>query len=86
MQRTTGLPALLLLGWLAAAPAAAVDAGGDVTVARDLLAVLELRAKSCGAIASHERLGEGDYRVRCSNGKRYRIYVQGERVVVEEES
>ena len=53
-------------------------------VPQDLLAVLTLRGKPCGSIASYERKGESDYWVTCSDGHRYRVYVQGERVVVED--
>lgn len=65
--------------------AVAQEAGGNVTVAQDLLAVLTLRGKACAAVASHEQLGESDYLVVCTDGPRYRIYIaEGDRVEVEE--
>ncbi len=56
-----------------------------VAVPEDLLAVLTLRGKPCGTIASHERKGASDYLVTCSDGHRYRIFIgPGDRVVIEE--
>jgi hypothetical protein len=56
-------------------------------VPEDLFAVLTLRGKPCGSIASYERKGESDYLVTCSDGHHYRVYVgKGDRVVVEEQS
>ena len=67
--------------------AAAQPLGGHVPVPEDLLAVLTLRGKPCGSVASYERQGESDYLVTCSDGHRYRVYVgEGDRVVVEERS
>ena len=65
--------------------ATAQKPGGAVPVPEDLLAVLKLRDKPCGSIASYERRSEFDYWVTCSDGHRYRVYVgDGDRVVVEE--
>ena len=56
-----------------------------VAVPDDLLAVLTLRGKPCGSIAKHERQGESDYLVTCSDGHRYRVYIgPGDRVIVED--
>ena len=76
--------------WMAAvcatalAPATALEPGGDVSVSEDLSAVLALRGKPCDAIASHRRRAEADYQVTCTSGERYRIYVDGERLEIEE--
>ena len=70
---------LLCLPLLAAAASAAP------TVPEDLLAVLTLKGKPCGSIASVDRKGDSDYLVTCSDGHRYRIYIApGDRVVVED--
>jgi hypothetical protein len=54
-------------------------------VPQDLLAVLTLRGKPCGSIASFERKGESDYYVICSDRHHYHIYIgPGNRVVIEE--
>jgi hypothetical protein len=68
---------------LAALPAFAEEK--PVAVPQDLLAVLTLRGKPCGTVASHERKGESDYLVTCSDGHRYRVYIgPGDRVIVED--
>lgn len=65
--------------------ASAQELTGRVPVPEDLLAVLTLRGKPCGSVASYERQGESDYLVTCSDGHRYRVHVgEGDRVVVEE--
>ena len=63
----------------------ALAASAEPAVPEDLLAVLTLRGKPCGSIASHERKGESDYLVTCSDGHRYRVYIgPGDRVVIED--
>ena len=62
----------------------ALAATAEPAVPEDLLAVLTLRGKPCGSIKSHERKGESDYLVTCTDGHRYRVSIQGERVVIEE--
>jgi len=62
-----------------------LGAGAEPAVPDDLLSVLMLRKKPCGSIASHERKGEHDYLVTCSDGHRYRIFIgPGNRVVIED--
>jgi hypothetical protein len=69
----------------AAAAGVALAASADPPVHVDLLAVLTLRGKPCGSIASFERKGESDYFVTCSDGHHYRVYVgPGDRVVIED--
>ena len=63
----------------------ALAANAEPAVPEDLLAVLTLRGKPCGAITSHERKGEHDYLVTCSDGHRYRVYIgPKDRVVIED--
>ena len=63
----------------------ALAANAEPTVPEDLLAVLTLKGKPCGNVASFEKKGESDYDVTCSDGHRYRVYIgPGERVVIEE--
>jgi hypothetical protein len=72
-------------GALLALAAGAQDlAGKKVPVPQDLLAVLTLRGKPCGSVASYERKGESDYLVTCSDGHRYRVFVSGNRVEVQD--
>jgi hypothetical protein len=63
----------------------AVAASAEPAVPEDLLAVLNLRGKPCGSIKSHERKGDHDYLVTCSDGHRYRVSIQGDRVVIDEQ-
>jgi len=70
---------------LLALAASAQPAQKSVPVPEDLLAVLTLRGKPCGSIASSERKAESDYLVTCSDGHKYRVFIgPGDRVVIEE--
>jgi len=62
----------------------AIAASAEPAVPDDLLAVLTLKGKPCGSIKSHERKGESDYLVTCTDGHRYRVSIQGDRVVIED--
>jgi hypothetical protein len=63
---------------------AAEDAASDVTVARDLTAVIALQGLPCGQVISATQQGEDDYVASCQDGNRYRVYVNADgRVVVE---
>ena len=62
----------------------ALAASAEPAVPDDLLAVLTLKGKPCGSIKSHERKGESDYLVTCTDGHRYRVSIQGDRVVIED--
>jgi hypothetical protein len=86
MRINTMRPILLYIAIsLLALAASAQPAKKSVPVPDDLLAVLTLRGKPCGSIASHERKGESDYFVTCSDGHKYRIFIgPGDRVVIEE--
>ena len=62
---------------------AAEDAAGDVTVARDLTAVIALQGLPCGQVVSATQQGEDDYVASCQDGNRYRVFVDADgRVVV----
>lgn len=63
---------------------AAEDTEGEVTVARDLTAVIALQGLPCGQVVSASQQGEDDYVASCESGDRYRVFVNTEgRVVVE---
>ncbi len=67
-----------------AVPVAAQAPGGDVTVVRDLGAVIALQGKPCGQVVDAARQGEDDYHATCADGNRYRIFVNADgRVIVE---
>jgi len=62
----------------------ALAASAEPAVPEDLLAVLTLRGKPCGSVASFEKKGESDYAVTCTDGHRYRVYITSDRVVIED--
>jgi hypothetical protein len=63
---------------------AAEKAPGEVSVARDLTAVIALQGLPCGKVVSARQQGPDDYVAACQDGNRYRVYVNADgRVVVE---
>lgn len=83
-RHASALAVALALASPAAGQPAKPPGKGGVSVPEDLFAVITLRGKPCGGVASYERLGESDYRVTCQDGHRYRVYVAEDgRVVVE---
>ena len=69
---------------LCAAPTLAADPASDVSVAKDLTAVIALQGMPCGEVVSATKRGENDYIATCRDGNRYRVFQNAEgRVVVE---
>lgn len=64
--------ALSVAAAIAAAPAAAADNGA---LARDLTATISLLGLPCGQVVSVVTQGDRDHLATCSNGIRYRVYV-----------
>jgi len=64
---------------LSAGPSFAAD---DVSVLKDLTAVIALQALPCGQVVSVVRQGENDYIASCQDGNRYRVFVNSEGRVV----
>jgi hypothetical protein len=57
---------------------------GDISVTRDLTAVIALQGLPCGKVLSTRQLGADDYVAACEDGNSYRVFVNAEgRVVVE---
>jgi hypothetical protein len=57
---------------------------GEVTITRDLTAVIALQGLPCGKVVSATQQGEDDYIASCEDGNRYRISVNpAGRVIVE---
>lgn len=67
-----GLAAALAL---AAAPAVAADNG---SLAKDLTATISLLGLPCGQVVSVVTQGNRDHLATCSNGNRYRVYVNAQ--------
>lgn len=77
------LPALsvLVVAGMVAAPAHSGEAPDN---AKDLTAVLALLGKPCGQVVRVEPRGDNDNVATCSDGNRYRVYVDaGGRVVAD---
>jgi hypothetical protein len=64
---------------LSAGPSLAAD---DVSVLKDLTAVIALQALPCGRVVSVVRQGESDYITSCQDGNRYRVFINSEGRVV----
>jgi hypothetical protein len=63
---------------------AAEEPSNDVTVAKDLTAVIALQGLPCGEVVTARQQGEDDYIAACKDGNRYRVFVNADgRVIVE---
>lgn len=61
----------------------AVPAPADeVSLAKDLTAVIALHGLPCGKVVSVKRLGDNDHIASCQDGNRYRVFVNPEGRVV----
>ncbi len=67
---------------LAALVAGPWPAAGDVTLLKDLTAVIMLLGLPCGQVVSAKRQAENDHIALCKNGNRYRVFVNAEGRVV----
>ena len=63
--------------------AVAANASAQVDPEKDLFTVIALRGLPCGKVIEHEKRADNDYDVVCSSGDRYRVFVEGDRVVIE---
>jgi hypothetical protein len=83
LQRSLALVAVTMISY-SGTPLAAQETASEVTVARDLTAVIALQGLPCGQVVSATQQGEDDYVASCQDGNRYRVFVNAEgRVVVE---
>ena len=71
--------ALLFSAALLAGPAPAAE---GVTVLKDLTAVIILLGAPCGQVVSAKRQADNDHIASCTNGNRYRVFVDAEGRVV----
>ena len=79
-----GLVLIVVSTTLCAAPTLAADPASDVSVAKDLTAVIALQGMPCGEVVSATKQGENDYIAACKDGNRYRVFQNAEgRVIVE---
>lgn len=70
---------LLALAALIAVPATAAE---DAALLKDLTSVIALLGLPCGKVVSAQKKGDNDHIAACSNGMRYRVYVNAQGRVV----
>lgn len=73
------LTLILPLTVLFAGPSPAAE---DVTLLKDLTAVIALLGLPCGQVVSAKRQADNDHLATCKNGNRYRVFVNAEGRVV----
>ena len=79
-----GLALIVVSTTLCVAPALAANPASDVSVTKDLTAVIALQGMPCGEVVSARKQGENDYIAACKDGNRYRVFQNAEgRVIVE---
>jgi hypothetical protein len=79
-----GLALIVVSTTLCAAPTLAANPANDVSVTKDLTAVIALQGMPCGEVVSATKRGENDYLAACKDGNRYRVFQNAEgRVIVE---
>ena len=78
--RAAIVPSIVLM----AGPAPAADE--PAAVLKDLTAVIALQGQPCGQVVTASKQGENDYAVACTDGSRYRVFVNPDgRVVVQKQ-
>jgi len=75
--------AVLTLSY-AASSSAADPVASDVSVEKDLTAVIALQGLPCGQVVSVQQLGENDYIATCQDGNRYRVFIDADGRVMAE--
>lgn len=62
------------------------QAADDVSITKDLTAVIALLGLPCGKVVSVIKKGDNDHIASCENGNRYRVFLNAEgRVVAEKQ-
>jgi hypothetical protein len=70
-KRVTGW-ALILTATFFAVPSLAAD---DVSLSKDLMAVIALQGLPCGQVVSVKQQGDNDYIASCQDGNRYHVFI-----------
>jgi hypothetical protein len=68
-----------LLAALSSLPARAAE---DAALLKDLTSVIALLGLPCGQVVSARRLKDDDHVATCSDGNRYRVFIDGQGKVV----
>ncbi len=75
-----------LIFFMAALNAGSPSAAEDPTLLKDLTSVIALLGLPCGQVISATRLGEDNHIAVCSDGTRYRVFINADgRVVAEKQ-
>lgn len=75
-----------LIFLLAVLSAGSATAAQDAALLKDLTSVILLLGLPCGQVVSATRIADNDHVAVCSNGTRYRVFVNAEgRVVAEKQ-
>jgi hypothetical protein len=62
------------------------QAADDISITKDLTAVIALLGLPCGKVVNVVKKGDNDHIASCENGNRYRIFLNSEgRVVAEKQ-
>ena len=78
-NRIRGWTSIALLAAIGAAPARAAE---DAALLKDLTSVIALLGLPCGQVISATRLKDNDHIATCTDGNRYRVFVNAEGRVV----
>jgi hypothetical protein len=78
-KRIKGWALSVVMSTLFAAPSLAAD---DVSLLKDLTAVIALLGLPCGQVVSATQMKNDDHIATCKDGNRYRVFVNSEGRVV----
>jgi hypothetical protein len=70
---------IIMMGTSFGSPSRAAE---DVSLLKDLTAVIALLGVPCGQVISAQRLKENDHIATCKDGNRYRVFLNAEGRVV----
>ena len=79
ITRARAYAPILAAAMLFAAPVQAAD---DAALLKDLTSVIALLGLPCGKVVGAQKKGENDHIAVCSNGMRYRVFVNAQGRVV----
>lgn len=72
----------ILAAWLTALSSVPARAAEDAAVLKDLTSVIALLGLPCGQVVSAQRLKDDDHVATCSDGNRYRVFINAQGKVV----
>jgi hypothetical protein len=78
-KRVKGWPLIVVMTAFFAGPSLAAD---EVSLTKDMTAVIALLGLPCGQVVSVKRLGDNDHIASCQDGNRYRVFLNAEGRVV----